>query len=398
MVAQFRGFLGENGMRSALPGVVCAALLYTLGMPSSPATAEPPKLPVPAFDQSAVGLRGYFYVGGQYVGEPDKTVMRGQAYVEVIAPKDVRRPYPLVLIHGNAQTPTNWMGTPDGRKGWADFFVEQGYIVYMLEQPMRGRSAWHASDGALRNFTVEQEQRLFTDNANSGDWPQAKKHTQWPGDGPNKGRKGDPVFDAFYATQVQALVSLGDTETANQAAGAALLDKIGPAVIIAHSQAGYFNWLIADKRPKLVKGNISIEPPGPPIENILFATGPGRAWGLTNIPITYDPPVADPQDIAVVKEEKADGPDLVACYKQKEPARQLPTLKGIPTLIIAAEASYHAVFDHCTAKWLNQAGVKTDFIRLEDKGLRGNGHMVMIEKNNLEIAKLLDDWMVANVK
>jgi hypothetical protein len=117
--------------------------------------------------------------------------MRGQAYVEVVAPKDARHPYPLVLIHGNAQTPTNWMGTPDGRKGWADFFVEQGYVVYMLEQPMRGRSVWHPSDGATRMFRVDEEERLFTDNARSGNWPQAKK--QWPGEGPGKGKKGDPV-------------------------------------------------------------------------------------------------------------------------------------------------------------------------------------------------------------
>ena len=74
------------------------------------AKADPPKLPVPATDQSAVGARGYFYVGGQYVGEPGKELMRGQMYVEVAAPKEARRPYPLVLIHGAAQTATNWMG------------------------------------------------------------------------------------------------------------------------------------------------------------------------------------------------------------------------------------------------------------------------------------------------
>ena len=47
----------------------------------------------------------------------------------------------------------------------------------------------------------------------------------------------------------------------------------------------------------------------------------------------------------------------------------LVNLKGIPTMILVSEASYHAVFDHCTAKWMNQAGVKTDFIRLEDRGI-----------------------------
>ena len=124
---------------------------------STIARAEPPKLPVPAVDQSAVAKRGYFYVGGKYVGEPGKEIMQGQVYVEVLAPKDARRPYPLVLIHGAAQTATNWMGTPDGRKGWAEYFVEQGYVVYMIDQPMRGRSAWHPGDGPTRMFTAANE-------------------------------------------------------------------------------------------------------------------------------------------------------------------------------------------------------------------------------------------------
>src|ERR671919_204563 len=52
------------------------------------------KLPVPAVDQSAVAKRGYFYVGGKYVGEPGKDILQGQIYVEVLAPKKQRRPYP----------------------------------------------------------------------------------------------------------------------------------------------------------------------------------------------------------------------------------------------------------------------------------------------------------------
>ena len=362
------------------------------------ASAEPAKLPVPAVDQSAVAQRGYFYVGGQYVGEPGKEAMRGQIYVEVLAPKDVRRPYPLVLIHGAAQTATNWMNTPDGRKGWAEYFVEQGYVVYMIDQPMRGRSAWHPADGATRMFTAQQEEFQFTASEVVGTWPQAKKHTQWPGDGPNKGRKGDPIFDAFYATQVETVISNEETQARNQAAGAALLDKIGSAIVLTHSQSGPFGWLIADARPNLVKAVIGIEPSGPPFENAIIGKGKGRVWGVTDIPMTYDPPVKDPAEIAVEREERADGADLFTCWMQKAPARQFVNLKGIPALVMASEASYHAAYDHCTAKYLNQAGMKTEFMRLEDKGIHGNGHMVMIEKNNLDIAHLIDEWVVKNVK
>jgi pimeloyl-ACP methyl ester carboxylesterase len=381
--------MGRAGMKRS-----CGACLVALFMLSGKVMANSDGLPVSAFDQSAIGQRGYFYVGGRYTGDDGKSVMHGQIYVEVVAPRERRQEYPIVLFHGSAQTATNWMGTPDDRKGWAEYFVERGYVVYLVEQAMRGRSAWHPSDGPTRMFTAEEIERLFTGVSVSGTWPQAKRHSQWPGNG----AKGDPVFDAFYATQVETVISSEETERINQAAGIALLDRIGPAILLTHSQAGSFGWLIADRRPELVKGNIAIEPAGPPIENVIFASGKGRAWGLTNIPMTYEPPLTDPNHLAIVKQAAADAEDLAPCWLQTEPARQLPNLKGIPTLVLVGEASYHAVFDHCTVRWLQQAGVKTDFIRLEDKGLRGNGHMMMLEKNNLQIAELLDEWIRRNVR
>ncbi len=373
------------------------ALLLTAAAPTA-SRAEAPRLPVPAVDQSAIAQRGYFYVGGRYVGEPGKEIMQGQIYVEVLAPREVRRPYPLVLIHGAAQTATNWMGTPDGRKGWAEFFVEQGYVVYMIDQPMRGRSAWHPGDGPTRMFTAPGEEFQFTAIASAGTWPQAKKHTQWPGEGPNKGKKGDPIFDAFYATQVETVISNELTQERNRDAGAALLDRIGPAIVLTHSQSGPFGWLIADARPQLVKAVIGIEPSGPPFEATIIGSGKARAFGVSDIPIAYDPPVKDACEFAFEREPEADGPDLFVCWMQKAPARKLVNLKDIPVMVMAAEASYHQVYDHCTAKYLNQAGVRTEYIRLQDKGITGNGHMVMIEKNNLDIAKVIDDWVVKNVR
>ena len=110
--------------RTFARGAACLVQSLLALAPLSGRAAEPTTLPVPAVDQSAVGQRAYFYVGGKYTGEPGKEIMEGQTFVEVVAPKLRRHPYPLVLIHGAAQTATNWMGTPDGRKGWADYFVE----------------------------------------------------------------------------------------------------------------------------------------------------------------------------------------------------------------------------------------------------------------------------------
>ncbi len=33
------------------------------------------------------------------------------------------------------------------------------------------------------------------------------------------------------------------------------------------------------------------------------------------------------------------------------------------------------------------------FIRLEDIGIRGNGHMMMLEKNSDEIAGVIEGWL-----
>ncbi|MEP3333515.1 alpha/beta hydrolase [Sedimentitalea sp.] len=346
-------------------------------------------------DQSALSKRGHFFVGGEYVGPEDKQVMQGQMYVEVLTPQEVTKPYPLVLIHGAAQTATNWMLTPDGRKGWADHFVENGYIVYMVDQPARGRSAWHPEiNGPLRMYTAQQLRRLFTAPAKYGKWPQANKHTQWPG----SGEIGDPVFDAFYASQVESLKGNAETQEMAQNAGAALLDRIGPAVLLTHSQSGLLGWVIAEARPDLVKAIVAIEPSGPPFHNNNKDMTPARAYGITDIPVVYDPAVTDPTDIKTVMQAEPDGPDLITCTIQQEPVRKLVNFQEIPILVTTSEASYHAPYDHCTAKFLAQAGAPVQFIRLEDKGIHGNGHMVMFEKNNLEIADFLSGWIVEHAK
>ena len=336
-------------------------------------------------------------MGGQYTGEKDKEILQGQMYVEVLVPKLKKRPYPLVLFHGAGQTATNWMGTPDGRKGWADYFVEQGYTVYMVDQPMRGRSAWHPQDGAIRMYTAANEEFQFTAGEIKGTWANAKLHTQWPGEGPRKGQRGDPIFDQFYASQVETLVSNEETQRRIQSAGVALLDKIGPAILLTHSQAGPFGWLIADQRPQLVRGIVAVEPSGPPFELSVIGSGKARLWGPTDIPLTYAPAIKEPSELSLVR-EKPEFDGAPGCLLQTPPARKLVNLAHIPVVIIAGEASYHQVYDHCTLNYLRQAGVQTEYLRLQDFGIKGNGHMVMIEKNNLEIAHLIDDYVVRVMK
>jgi pimeloyl-ACP methyl ester carboxylesterase len=84
----------------------------------------------------------------------------------------------------------------------------------------------------------------------------------------------------------------------------------------------------------------------------------------------------------------------VRCWEQAEPARKLAHLQNIPVLVVEAQASYHAPYDHCTVRYLRQAGVmNTTYVRLADLGILGNGHMLMLEKNNAEIAEVARKWL-----
>lgn len=345
--------------------------------------------------------REYFYVGGEYIFDASSqgSVMTGQMYVEhLTSPYGIQQPYPLILFHGNSMTGTNWLNTPDGRPGWASYFLEQGYEIYIVDQPARGRSIWLPTSGiTLKTYSAEYIETHFTATSFYHLWPQAVLHTQWPGDNnATIGRKGDPIFDAFYASVVQFAASEVSVQTMMQKAGAALLDKIGASILLTHSQSGSFGWLLADVRPNLVKGIVAIEPKGPPFREAIFTNASARAWGVTDIPLTYDPAVNISFDLLTV-EVPSTHENRTSCILQQEPASTLINLVNISVLIEVSEASYHTVYDHCTVDFLRQAGVKVDFIRLEDLNIHGNGHMQMMEKNNLEIAEVLHKWIIKNL-
>lgn len=353
-----------------------------------------------------IAKQGSLYVGGRYhevtggAGEAAR-VMAGQACVEYQIPAHRRYELPIVMIPGGCQSGTCFTQTPDGRDGWAQFFLREGYAVYVVEQPGRGRSVHHPEiQGGLRGSTAEAVSRTFTAPARHNLYPQAERHTQWPG----TGEPGDPVFDAFYASQLYNLVERDVIQRDNQAAGAALLDEIGPAILMTHSQSGTFGWLIADARPNLVRAIVAVEPGcavgfiepiGPPD---WFKYSPvARAWGLASIPLTYDPPVSDPAELNFVQADEAEAPGLARYWLQAEPARKLANLAGLPVALVSAEASFHSAYDAGTAKFLRQAGVDAEFIALAEQGIFGNGHMMMLEKNSDEIAALIHRWIGENV-
>lgn len=216
---------------------------------------------------------------------------------------------------------------------------------------------------------------------------------------------GGKVFDAYYATVVQNPGSVAYQQKASQEAGAALLDKIGPAILIAHSQGGPTAWVIGDARPNLVKAIVCIEPSGPPFTDSIFSTNPRQPWGLTDVPLTFSPAFTDSTSLLETEVVRAADLGLIhekdtleTCILQKSPARQLVNLVKLPISLVTGESGYHAVYDWGTVEFLKQAGVHVDWLKLGDLGCHGNGHLMFMEKNSDEIMLLLEAWITKAVK
>jgi hypothetical protein len=75
-------------------------------------------------------------------------------------------------------------------------------------------------------------------------------------------------------------------------------------------------------------------------------------------------------------------------------SRKLPNLAKVPSVVVTGEASYRSTYDHCTVKFLTQAGVPVTHLRLEKQEIRANGHMQMLETNSSEVAAAIQRWLV----
>ena len=135
-----RGFIRGA---SALAAAGLSIPAWMLGDPAdaSAAQAAAGNAALPVLD---LAEWSYFFVGVERAELARATYVNGkQMYVESFIPAQVRHPYPIVLVHGGGGQGLDWMGTPDGRRGWAHILLEEGYKVYVVDRPGHGRSPYH---------------------------------------------------------------------------------------------------------------------------------------------------------------------------------------------------------------------------------------------------------------
>ena len=189
-----------------------------------------------------IGDWSYHWIGVEHALLARGTMCNGmQMYVEHWIPREVRHPYPVVLIHGGYGQGSDWISTPDGRRGWATLLLEQGYTIYVLDRPGQGRNPYHP----WVHGYFDKEAPTFEGVAKT---------------------IGADVSDAAVA---QVVASMGQpmgnnplTQSLWRSRGAKLLDEIGPAILITNGDGATFARVTAEERPNLVKAIVATVPTG----------------------------------------------------------------------------------------------------------------------------------------
>jgi pimeloyl-ACP methyl ester carboxylesterase len=306
---------------------------------TAPAREAAVKAPaVRGTDSTAMDLadHGFFWVGLERKTMPYGVIAKGQMYVQYLIPKAVRHAIPIVLVHGGSGQMLHYMGGGFGASGWAHYYVQQGYKVYLVDRAGHGRSVYHPD-------ALGPSGPVPTYEAIGADILKGKQGGRWTG----TGEIGDPMLDQFMASQNPTPTDGALAMALWRSGGAALLDRIGPAVIQTHSAGGSFGWVVADERPKLVKAVASFEGAGAPL------------------------------------------------VQPRGPARTLPGLKDIPVGYFVAQNSGRAATAPAVVAALNGSGAKAELIAFADHGVTGNGHFAMVETNRRAAFEVIRGWVEA---
>lgn len=149
---------------------------------------------------------------------------------------------PMVFLHGYGQSRTGWMATPDGKPGWADFFLRHGHSVYLIDEPRRGEAGATGKAGTMT--TTPSDQTWYT-QFRIGTY----KNGAFTYNKDSKFPKGEAALNQFFrqmtpdtgmdnAAGEQAI----DTDVVAKAVAAAIdeiYDRTGKkSILVTHSQGG----------------------------------------------------------------------------------------------------------------------------------------------------------------
>jgi hypothetical protein len=268
------------------------------------------------------------------------------------------RHVPVVMVHGCCLSSKTWETTPDGRIGWSEYFVRKNRAVYLADQVSRARSGFDATTFAdvragrvpptqlpnIINATHQVAWNVFRFGPSFG---QPFPDEQFPVE----------ALDEFSKQVIPDLNALLPTPSPTWTNMAALAVRLRGAILMGHSESGFFPEQAALIDPSGIKGLISIEMPCPTLT-----------------------------------------------------AAQIATLAKIPTLVMFGDhlsdmpaggpANWATSFESCNAfvAEVNKAGGDAEMMHLPALGIHGNSHMLMQDRNSDRLADLVLAWIDKHVE
>lgn len=318
-------------------------------------SANVPPLPL------AVARQGSLEAGGRSVfcatndgGDPASTrwppghVIVDHVYAHYQYPVDQRYDYPILFNAGGGHSARFYDTTPDGREGWLTLFLRRGFATYGVDRVNAGRSG--SDICAINAVKLGRAPAAAIPAMNRYPSESAWVTFRW---GPEFGEAyPDTKFPTAHADRYypQTLTTYRDPdeEEKNVAAFVALLDRIGPATIQTWSSSGLLGYLTAIERPSLVKGILAVETSVSAFD-VIPAAKLGR---LASVPIY------------IVIGDRA--PDRVAASRAFQ--EKMKGYRGDVTVDV-----------------------------LPEHGIRGNGHTLPLETNNVEIMERMIAWLDRHV-
>jgi hypothetical protein len=394
-----------------------AALGLFIAIYSFPVGAQPPRKfmggPVTLEDQ------GSFFVGGVIKttehastpfappGQPPpgptpQQITIGQMYVQFQIPARRSAPgWPVIMVHGSTHTGAALESTPDGREGWYPYFVRRGISTYVVDQSGRGRSGFDqsvlheaearltASDAAGAAELLPAMQRI----TNNGAW------TAWFG---HLLPAGSNITNGRLILHGEA----GDPEL-----GTAAEPHIAP-LFPMEAVAEYYKQLVPNAEATLPGSTCTSCTPQ--------AITPQNTWTPQNLATLVEQ--LGGAIVATHSQSGMMGHHMVRILKERGHAnlvKALITVEGgcslpqsglsaadfdaIPYLALkgdytATSAQCQETVDAISARRADKVGTaQAEYLKLDEIGMLGVTHMMMLDKNNLEIADLMIDWVGKHV-
>jgi pimeloyl-ACP methyl ester carboxylesterase len=351
-------------LRSALVASLIALALQGAIAPAAAQSIQSLKAPT---EPLVLRDRGSFYVGGQSVEQsatelgrfgPADRITVNQMYVDYMVPTGQSKA-PVVMVHGAGLSGKSYDTTPDGRMGWFEYVVRQGHPAYVVDQVGRARSGFNQA--VLNTQSPAQRAALPREIWRFGDRKGVWTNFRF---GPNHGKAFEDTQFPVEAVGELAKQSIPDLTSwvpepnPTYGALAELARDLKGVVIVSHSQSGHFPMEAALIDPQGIRAIVALEP----------GTCKGKTFSDAQITRLSRIPV-------------------LVLYGDHLP---------LPTQFTTV--NWQDRFDDCNAyvNRINAAGGRARIMQTTELGMHGNSHMLMQDRNHLQIADFILEWVAMN--